>query len=89
MFPLHAGRRASQCTVNMMLAESCASHHVTMVTKVTSPGNKHHRFTTGWGKFCELAGVEIGDEVCFTRQGRKGNELMVHVLKNAGRRVPG
>ena len=87
MFPMHAGRRASQCTVNMVSAESGASHAVTMVTKVTSPGNRHHRFTTGWSKFFELAGVDIGDEVCFTRQGRRGNELMVQVLKNAGRRA--
>ena len=87
MFPMHAGRRASQCTVNMVSAESGASHDVTMVTKVTTPGSKHHRFTTGWSKFCELAGVEIGDEVSFTRQGRQGNELMVHILKNAGRRA--
>ena len=60
MFPMHAGRRASQCTVNMVSAESGASHAVTMVTKVTSPGNRHQRFTTGWSKFCELAGLEIG-----------------------------
>ena len=87
MFPMHAGRRASQCTVIMVSAESGAFHGVTMVTKVTSPGNRHHRFTTGWSKFCELAGVDIGDEVCFTRQGRRGNELMVQVLKNAGLRA--
>ena len=60
IFPMHAGRRASQCTVNMVSAESGASHAVTMVTKVTSPGNRHQRFTTGWSKFCELAGLEIG-----------------------------
>ena len=84
---MHAGRRASQCTVNMVSAESGASHAVTMVTKVTSPGNRHHRFTTCWSKFFELAGVDIGDEVCFTSQGRRGNELIVQVLKNAGRRA--
>ena len=71
----------------MVSAESGASQDVTMVTTVTTPGSKHHPFTTGWSKFCELAGVEIGDEVSFTRQGRQGNELMVHILKNAGRRA--
>ena len=87
MFPMHAGRRASQCTVNMVSADSGTSQAVTMVTKVTSSGNRHHRFTTGWSKFCELAGVEIGDEVSFTRQGHHANELMVHILKNPRRRA--
>jgi len=76
MFPkLCDNRRASVCTVDLMMAsgESCP---VTMM-KMRSNGHAHRRFTMGWREFCKVAGVEVGDELGFTR----GDGSVLHVAK--------
>jgi len=85
MFPkCTAVRRANECTVTLITA-SCIACTVTM-TKVTSNGHPHRRFSTGWREFCKLAGLSVGDELMFMR-GRRPNELAVRVSKKGTRNV--
>ena len=79
LFPLvSAARRARTCTVDVQVATGLL-YPVTMV-KATSRRHMHRRLTTGWREVCEAAGVKVGDELRFVRNGQS-DALMLKVVE--------